>query len=176
MVFDSWDIIRADSRPIRSNLRGGDEMSSLRRWEPFRGLMRMQRDLDRVFDDVFGAPWRREGEPEDLVRIPSVDVSETDEEVVVRAELPGVGKDDLEVEALPESLAIKAETSEEQEEKEATYHRRERVWRRYERVIPLPAEIANEGVKAKLQDGVLEVRAPKAEPAKARGAKKVKIE
>lgn len=151
-------------------------MSSLRRWEPFRGLMRMQQDLDRVFDEFFGRPLAREEGVGELVREPSVDVSETEGEVLVKAELPGVSKDNLEVEATADSLSIRAQASEEREEKEATYHRRERVWQRYERVIPLPAEIVSDQVKAKLSDGVLEVRAPKTEPAKTKGAQKVEIE
>jgi HSP20 family protein len=149
-------------------------MSSLMRWDPFRGLMRMQTDLDRLFEEFFGRPMlspEREG-----VRLPSVDVSETDTEVVVKAELPGVSRDNIEVEVRPESISIAAEMSKEEEQKEQTWHRRERVWGRYERVIPLPAEVITDQAKAKLKDGVLEVRMTKTERAKASTARKVKIE
>ncbi len=147
-------------------------MPALRRWEPFRSLMSMQTDLDRVFDEFFGRPWaRQEG-----VRAPTVDVSETPEEVLVKAEMPGVDRKDLEVEVLPESLALRAEMSQEKEEKEQSYHRRERVWRRYERVIPLPAEVVTAQVKAAMKDGVLEVRMPKTERSRAATPRKVAVD
>ena len=147
-------------------------MSALRRWEPFRSLMSMQTDLDRVFDEFFGRPLaRQEG-----VRAPSVDVSETADEVVVKAELPGVNKKNLEVEVLPESLSIRAEMSEEKEETEETYHRRERVWRRYERLLPLPAEVVTDRTKATMKDGLLEVRMAKSERSKAAAPRKVTVE
>jgi len=149
-------------------------MSSLRRWEPFRGLMRMQTDLDRVFEDFFGRPLL--GAEAEGVRAPSVDVAETDAEVIVSAELPGIERKDLEVEVLPDSVSLRAEMSQESEKKEATYHRRERIWRRYERTIPLPAEVVSDQAEAKLKDGVLEVRLPKTERAKAATPKKVQIE
>ena len=147
-------------------------MSALRRWEPFRSLMNMQGDLDRVFDEFFGRPIaRQEG-----VRAPALDVSETPDEVLVKAELPGVDKKDLEVEVLPESLSLRAETAEEKEEKEQTYHRRERTWRRYERLVPLPAEVVTDQAKAVMKDGVLEVRMPKTERGKAATPRKLTVE
>jgi HSP20 family protein len=146
-------------------------MSSLRRWDPFRSLMNVQTDLDRVFDEFFGRPLaRREG-----VGAPTLDVSETADEVLVKAELPGIGKDDLEVEVLPESLSISAEMSHEKEEKKQTYHRRERVWRRYERVLPLPAEVVTDEAKATMKDGILEVDMPKTERSKSATPRKVSV-
>ncbi len=147
-------------------------MSALRRWEPFRGLMSLQSELDRALDEFFG----RSVMKADGVRAPTVDVSETAEEVIVKAELPGVEKKDVQVEVLPESLSLKAEVIQEKEEKERTYHRRERVWRHYERLIPLPAEVITDKVKAVMKDGVLEVRMPKTEPSKETAPKKVAIE
>ena len=149
-------------------------MSSLMRWEPFRGLVRMQRDLDRMFEEFFGRPlmrWEEEG-----IRLPSVDVSETDDEVIVTAELPGIDRKDLELELLPESLSLRAEMSKETERKEAAFHRRERVCGRCERTVPLPAEVVTDQAKATFRDGLLEVRVPKTQRAKAATPKKVKIE
>lgn len=147
-------------------------MSYLRRWEPFRNLMTVQSDLDRVLEDFFGRPLRRE----EATRAPSVDISETADEVVVKAEMPGVDKKNLQVEVLPESLSLSAEMSEEEEETEETYHRRERVWHRYERLLPLPAEVQTDQVKATLKDGVLEVRMPKTERSKASTPRKVAVD
>jgi len=134
--------------------------------------MNMQGDLDRVFDDFFGRPVaRQEG-----VRAPTLDISETPDEVLVKAEMPGVDKKDLEVEVLPESLSLRAEMSEEKEEKAETYHRRERMWRRYERVVPLPAEVVTDQAKAVMKGGVLEVRMPKTERSKAATPRKLAVE
>ncbi|UCC69186.1 MAG: Hsp20/alpha crystallin family protein [Armatimonadota bacterium] len=150
-------------------------MSSLQRWDPFRGLVRAQRDLDRLFDSFFGRPLLR-WEQEEGVRVPAVDLTETENEVVVTAELPGVERKDLDVEVLPEALTLKAEMSQESEQKEETYHRRERVWGRFERTLSLPAEVVADQVKAVFKDGVLEVRLPKTEQARAATPKKVNIE
>jgi len=148
-------------------------MSALRRWEPFRGLFGMQSELDRMLDDFFGRPAlvRAEG-----VRIPTVDVSETADAVLVKAEMPGVDKKDLAVEVMPDSLSLKAEMTQEKEEKGQQYHRRERVWQRYERVVPLPGEVVTDQVKATMKDGVLEVRMPKTERSKATTPRKIAIE
>jgi HSP20 family protein len=150
-------------------------MSSLQRWDPFRGLVRAQRDLDRLFDSFFGRPLVR-WEEEDGVRVPAMDVTETDSEIVVTAELPGVDRKDIDVEVLPESLSVKAEMSRETEGKERTYHRRERVWGRFERTVSLPAEALTDQVKAVLKDGVLEIRLPKTKRPKASTPRKVEID
>jgi HSP20 family protein len=150
-------------------------MSSLMRRDPFRGLMRMQRDLDRMFNDFFGRPvvgW----EETQAVRIPTVDLSETADEVIVRAEVPGIDRENLEVDVLPEQVTIRAEVKGETEEKTETFHRRERSWGHVERTVPLPTEVVSDQAKATLKEGLLELRLPKSERAKAATPKKVKIE
>ncbi len=147
-------------------------MSALRRWEPFRGLLSMQGDLDRMFDEFFGRPALVREE----VRVPSIDVSETAQDVIVKAEVPGVDKKDLQIEVMPESLSIKAELTQEKEEKEKTYHRRERIWQRFERVIPLPAEVVTDRVKATMKDGVVEITMPKTEQSKQATPRRINIE
>lgn len=148
-------------------------MSALRRWEPFRGLLGMQSELDRMLDEFFGRPAlvRADG-----VRVPTVDVSETADAVIVKAEVPGVDKKDLAVEVMPDSLSLKAELTREEEKNDEQFHRRERVWQRYERLIPLPAEVITDQVKATMKDGVLEVRMPKTERSKATTPRKIAVE
>ncbi|MEN3039908.1 MAG: Hsp20/alpha crystallin family protein, partial [Candidatus Kryptonium sp.] len=102
------------------------------------------------------------------VLAPAVDVYETDRELVVKAELPGVKKENVEVSIRDNSLHIRGEKREEKEEKTETYHRVERFYGKFERVIPLPADVKIEEAKAEFKDGVLEVRVPKAETAKER--------
>ncbi|MFN3265143.1 MAG: Hsp20/alpha crystallin family protein, partial [Aquificaceae bacterium] len=111
---------------------------------------------------------REEGE---RVFAPVVDVYETDQELVVKAELPGVKKENVEVSIRDNALHIRGEKREEKEEKTETYHRVERVYGKFERVLPLPADVKVESAKAEFKDGVLEIRIPKAE-----GAKEKKIE
>ena len=133
---------------------------SLARWDPFGGLSRMRGEIDRMFDEFFsGEPFlARIGEGRS---VPSVDIEETDGTVVVRAELPGVKKEDLEIEVMPDSLTLKAETKEEKEEKGKRYYRKERAWGMFQRTIPLPVQVKSNEAKASLKDGVLEVTLPK---------------
>lgn len=148
-------------------------MSYLMRRDPFRGLVRMQDEMDRLFHSLFGpteVPATREG-----VRVPPVDIAETADEVVVRAELPGLSKEHLELELLPETLTLKGEVSQEKEEKGETFHRRERSWSSFQRSVPLPAEVKTEDVKATLEHGVLEVRMSKTERAKAPTPRRVEV-
>jgi HSP20 family protein len=136
--------------------------------------MGMQRDLDRLLGEFFGQPLMRlEGEAS---RTPTVDVAETGDEVLVTADLPGVDRDGLEVEVTSDGLSLKAEMSSEREERDASYSRKERVWSRFERWIPLPSEVLADKVEAKLRDGVLRVRLPKAQPAKVEEPTRVKVE
>jgi HSP20 family protein len=96
---------------------------------------------------------------------PRVDVVDAEDQVIVRADLPGVKKGELEVTATETELTIAGESSEEKEEKRESYYRVERRSGRFSRTIDLPAAIKPDEVTAKLADGILEVRAPKAEPA-----------
>jgi len=145
----------------------------LRRWDPFLGLTRMRDEMDRWFEDLLPA---RRGAEQPGLRLPAVDVMETDEAVVVKAELPGVDKKDLNVEVLSDSVSISAQTTAETETKEETYYRRERRWGAFERIVPLPAEVKPADAKARMKDGLLEVTLPKAQPVPAKEATKVKVE
>ncbi len=134
-------------------------------WNPFAEIERIRREFDRLLEELVP---REEGE---RVFAPVVDVYETDQELVVKAELPGVKKENVEVSIRDNALHIRGEKKEEKEEKTETYHRVERVYGRFERVVPLPTDVKVESAKAEFKDGVLEIRIPKAE-----GAKERKIE
>ncbi len=125
-------------------------------WSPFAELERIRREFDRLLEDVFPVTAEREA-----VLVPPIDVYETDSEVVVKAELPGIKKEDIDVTIKENSVHIKAEKKEEKEEKTETVHRVERFYGKVERVVPLPAEIKPEEAKAEYKDGVLEIRIPK---------------
>ncbi|MCS6998032.1 MAG: Hsp20/alpha crystallin family protein [Aquificaceae bacterium] len=134
-------------------------------WSPFGEIERIRREFDKLLEELVP---REEGEK---FFAPAVDVYETDQELVVKAELPGVKKENVEVSIRDNALCIKGEKKEEKEEKRDTYHRVERVYGKFERVIPLPVEAKVESARAEFKDGVLEIRIPKAE-----GAKERKIE
>lgn len=148
---------------------------TLVRWEPlagqaFRELSRWQREMDKLFEE-FSAPARGESP----ARVPAIDISETDDEVILRAELPGVSKDKLSVDATPSEVRITGETSEEKESRRGEYVRRERRWGKFERVVPMPVEVKADQAKASLTDGLLEITLPKTESAKAVRGVKVEV-
>jgi HSP20 family protein len=147
---------------------------SVLRWDPFEELREVQRSLDRLFDELAGRrPARRTQAREAAVWEPAVEVYETDQEVVVRAELPGVDPKDVNVTVQDNTVTIEAEAREEQEERGRTYLRRELRYGRFVRSLALPAEVRSDAAKASYRNGVLEVRVPKSERAK---PKQVKVE
>jgi HSP20 family protein len=147
---------------------------SILRWDPFEELREMQRSLDRLFDELTGRrPVRRREAREPVVWEPAVEVYETDQEVVVRAELPGVDPKNVNVTVQDNTVTIEAEAKEEQEERGRNYLRRELRYGQFCRSLALPAEVKPDQAKATYRNGVLELRVPKSERAK---PKQVKVE
>ncbi len=124
-------------------------------WSPFAELDRIRREFDKLLEEMVPA-----GNGEKILA-PPVDIYETDGEVVIKAELPGVKKEDIDVTIKENAVHIKAERKEEREEKTENVHRVERFYGRIERVVPLPVDVKAEKAKAEYKDGVLEVRIPK---------------
>jgi HSP20 family protein len=119
----------------------------------------MNRMFDHFFDDTFDLlPFRGERLQAFL---PKVDVSETDKEIKVTAELPGMDEKDIEIRLDHENLVITGEKKAESEDKGKNYHRIERSYGSFERVIPLDTEIDPEKIEAVFQKGVLNVTLPK---------------
>jgi len=106
---------------------------------------------------------------------PSVDLKETDQEIILQADLPGVNREDLEVTVDHHQVILRGETKRDETKEERGYHLTERRYGSFYRVIQLPVEVKAEQARAKYHNGVLEVRIPKAESAKNRGFK-LKIE
>ena len=107
--------------------------------------------------------------------MPAVDVWETDQDVMVRVDLPGVDPNDVEIYTTEDSLRIRAESKREEERRERGYYRAERRYGRFERMIDLPAQVKPDQAKATFRHGMLEVKLPKTEQAKER-MKKVPVE
>lgn len=135
-------------------------------------------ELEQFFDDFRRLAWPRWWRRErswfprgDFIQAPVVDVMDEKDEIVVKAELPGLAKEDVEVELRDSALTIKGEKKREKEIKEAHYYRSEREYGSVYRSIELPVAVKTEGVKATFKDGVLEVRLPKTEEAKRKSVK-----
>ena len=105
--------------------------------------------------------------------VPSVDVSETNGEIMVRAELPGLDSKNLDVNVAGDLLSIKGEKKEEEEKKDKGYHFRESYFGSFQRNIRLPSEVQGDKVQAKFKDGILNITLPKSEEKK---PKKVQIQ
>jgi HSP20 family protein len=135
-------------------------------------MLSLMDDMDRLFRDLVRTPWSLFPGTE-YEWGPAVDVYETDDEVVVKASVPGVEKENLEVNVTDEALTLHGETKSEQEVKEEGYYRREIRSGTFHRVIPWPTSVDTDSVKAKMENGILEVRAAKTE--KAKGGKKIEV-
>jgi HSP20 family protein len=133
-------------------------------WAP---LEEMQRAMNRMWEDFArgGTPAAREG------WMPSVDVYQEGSEVVVKAEAPGVAKEDLEVSIADGVVTVRGEIKKEEKVEEKGYYRQERRCGSFHREISLPADVKEEEAKATFKDGVLEVRIPKCDEAKVVGRK-----
>ncbi len=141
-------------------------MTSLVRWDPFRELEEMTDRLNRFLgrEHVRSSNGRETMVVADW--IPSVDISETDEEFRIEVELPGVTKGDLTVTLESGVLTLQGERKEEQEEKGRKIHRVERSYGRFVRSFVIPDVVDSAKVKAEFKDGVLHLRLPKSEKAK----------
>ncbi|MGA1862240.1 Hsp20/alpha crystallin family protein [Deferribacter thermophilus] len=137
---------------------------------PFRELLNFQEEINKLFDDFFRAP---KAFDEDVVFAPDIDIAETKESFIIKADLPGMTEKDIEVTLTNNVLTIKGERKEEKEEKEKNYYRKERIFGTFVREIQIPKKILQDKVKAKFKNGVLEIELPKAEEEK---EKSVKIE
>jgi HSP20 family protein len=142
---------------------------ALVRWDPARELDLLQGDMNRLFDTFFqgrGAGGVSNGGSRRW--IPPMDLAETDEEFVLRADLPGLDKDDLEIEVKDRVLTISGEREAEHEDRSKGFHRVERSFGRFSRSLTLPEGVDAGAVTAEFDKGVLEVRIPKPEERKPR--------
>ena len=141
------------------------------RWEP-RALPRLQREINRVFDNLLGEDYAPDLLPGG--GFPSLDISEREDAYVVTADLPGVKRDDIDISVADGVVTIKGEKQAEREEKGDTWYFSERQYGSFSRAFRLPADADEAAVEAELKDGVLTVTVPKSEP-KAKAANKVAI-
>lgn len=126
-------------------------------------------DIDRLFDDFFSSRFPRAfGWDPALAQMPRVDVIDREDEVCVRAEVPGYRKEDIEISVSGDMVTLKGETGSEQKEDRDDYYYREISRGSFARTIRLPADVDDQKAKATMKDGVLELRLPKLEKSKRR--------
>jgi HSP20 family protein len=136
------------------------------RWEPLRELSSFQNEMNRLFNTVFDQPGGDGGQGRRWV--PAMDLLETDEHFVLRADLPGMREEDVNIELEDNVLTVSGERKAEHEERQEGFYRVERAFGSFARSLTLPKGVNPEGVTAAFRDGVLEVRIPKPEERKAR--------
>jgi len=137
-------------------------MSNLIRWEPAREMMSLRDAMDRLFDDAFTHPLSLR----DNWSVPAIDMFQTDDKIVVKAALPGMKSDEVQINITGEVLTLKGEIQRNQEMEEKAWHMREQRFGSFERSIALPTDVVADKAKADFENGILTITLPKAEEVK----------
>lgn len=143
---------------------------SMARWDPFRELETLRENVNRLFSESMGG--QRREHPAARVWAPPVDVIEDEGSIIVRVDLPGMKREDIDIELSDGTLTIRGERKFDTEENKENYARVERVYGQFQRAFTIGVPVDSTGVKAGYKDGVLEVTIPKAEEVK---PKKVEV-
>ena len=130
-------------------------------WNPFREMDHMNEDLNRLFN--------LPGRFFEAASTPRVDVYQTENDVIFKAEIPGVSKEDLNLYVDENRVRLSGQIRREKEFKEENAYRSERVYGSFSRTIPMPVEVKSDETKAEYKDGILTVRIPKSEPSRPKG-------
>ncbi len=137
----------------------------LTKWEPVSDLVSLQDEMNRLFLDFFGrTPGRRL--VGDSLWAPVMDIEETKDDIIVKAEIPGMTKEDVKIQVTGDIITISGERKREEETKDKTYHRIERSYGQFQRMITLPSEVQSAKAKASYENGVLTIKLPKSEEIK----------
>jgi len=123
-------------------------------------MLTMRDAIDRFFDQAIAG--------DNGMNTPKVDVMENENNIVVKAELPGFAADDIDVRVEGNMLSLRGECREEHEKKEGQYHLRERSQQSFSRILPLPSDVNAEAAKADFDNGILTLSLPKTESSKAK--------
>jgi HSP20 family protein len=155
---------------LKSLIPVGRQREMARTDNPFFSL---QREIDRLFDDFTrGFPSVGNGFGTASAMMPTMDVAETDKEIEITAELPGLEEKDVQINVADNVLTIKGEKKAEKEEKDKNYRLVERSYGSFERSLQLPEGVNADAIKASIEKGVLKVVVPKPAPAQ---VKKVQV-
>ena len=131
------------------------------RWDPFKDVVVLQDRINRLFSESFGQTRDLDDDMRVCAWRPSVDIYEAENEIVLKAELPGINKDDVSVEVKDNALTLRGERFPEAEINEDKYYRREICFGTFERSFTLQDRIQPEQIKATFKDGILTVKIPR---------------
>jgi HSP20 family protein len=134
---------------------------ALIRWDPFDDLVSLQERMNKLFEESMARSTSAGQEPMVGAWSPAVDILEERDEIVLKAELPGIALKDVDLQVKDDVLVLRGERRFEQETKKENYHRVERAYGTFARSFQLPSIVDRNNIKAKLKDGVLEVKLPK---------------
>jgi len=127
-------------------------------------MMTLRDAMDRLFDEAFTRPFSLfDGGTNAAHMSPAIDMYQTSDDVVIKAALPGLKADEVQINVTGDVLTLRGETRQSEEVQEQTYHLREHRWGSFERSIPLPVTVLADKAKAEFENGVLTVTLPKAE-------------
>jgi HSP20 family protein len=154
--------------PAKSGNKSAPVMKSGEHLSPFEEMDLLFDRLSRGLLSRIGLPALGEQGWPALLNAPKVDLVDRGKELLLRAEIPGVAKDDIRISLSEHSVTIRGETHKETKEEKGDYHRREISRGSFQRTLALPAEVAGDKAKASFKDGVLELVLPKVERAAAR--------
>ena len=143
-------------------------MMNLVRWNPRREMSMLHNRYSRFFDDPFFRIARMDEDANQGQWNPAVDLYEKDDHFVIKAELPGVDKNDIKVDLKDRVLTLSGERTYDNEVKEENYYRKERSYGKFQRAFTLPADVDSDKITAEFKDGVLRVEVPKPEEKKAK--------
>ena len=141
-------------------------MSNLIRWEPAREMMTLREAMDRLFDDAFTAPLSARGGWS--MGTPAIDMYQTDNEVVVKASIPGIKADEVQINITGDVLTLKGELKHEEERNDRAWHIREQRFGSFERSVALPTSVKTDQAEAVFENGILTITLPKADEVKPR--------
>ncbi|MBT8358337.1 MAG: Hsp20/alpha crystallin family protein [Deltaproteobacteria bacterium] len=136
------------------------------KWDPFRNVAALQDRINRMFDESFSSTDDIDDELSMCAWKPTVDIYETDEAIILKAELPGIKREDVSVEVKDNILTLSGERVEDKKVKEECYFRKERCCGTFSRTFNLQHRVQPDKIKAKFKDGILTIQVPKPEAEK----------
>ncbi len=135
-------------------------------WDPFQDLERIQNEMNRLFDSSLGGLKTRESGLLEGAWNPAIDIYDSKDNIMVKADVPGMKKDEIDISVHGDTLVIKGEKKQENKTKEKDFVRTERFYGSFNRTLRLPSEVDSEKVNASYMNGVLEIVLPKKEEAR----------
>jgi HSP20 family protein len=141
-------------------------MNNMTRWEPAREMMTLREAMDHLFNDAFTRPFSTVRDGGANWSAPAIDMYQTENDVVVKAAVPGFKADEVQINVTEDVLTIKGELKQEEENQRKSWQIREHRWDSFERSISLPTDVTSDRARADFENGILTITLPKSERVK----------